>query len=386
MNTHFMINLNTMRFHDKFQDHRFSVPQEILSVLGELREYVRRVVRSRWEAGEARKREAARRHEQEREEQQNRVQAFHDSLVENGLIDGDDDASYSSSDSLHCPVCSAKQTSCDRCRVISCSNSDCEVSSAIPIVQCSNHYDTKFCTACSERSGPLSRLGKCPTCARWFCSKELQWCIGRPVSNDDTSSTRPSPPNPSVTRLHPVRPLSCQSIACMDNSRENGTIGRRCSKSNCWSRVGTTTCPDCITQDNFACPCGKYWTCGGCESQASSASKNLTCPGCRRRFCSSCSYIDACELCKLVDFCRDCLKDEKNVEVGRAVLMCQSCKGLLCETCTGSDEKLCCRCDRSLCNLCENEGDDSDYPDIVCDECLRENSDIDEDMAFDDLY
>ncbi|KAG1881006.1 hypothetical protein F4604DRAFT_1578369, partial [Suillus subluteus] len=39
MNTHFMINLNTMRVHDKFQDHRFPAPQEILSVLGELREY-----------------------------------------------------------------------------------------------------------------------------------------------------------------------------------------------------------------------------------------------------------------------------------------------------------------------------------------------------------
>ncbi|KAG1725822.1 hypothetical protein EDD22DRAFT_853635 [Suillus occidentalis] len=37
MDTHFMINLNTMRVHDKFQDHRFPVPQEILSVLGQLK-------------------------------------------------------------------------------------------------------------------------------------------------------------------------------------------------------------------------------------------------------------------------------------------------------------------------------------------------------------
>jgi len=75
MNTHFMINLNTMRVHDKFQDYRFPVPQEIVSVLGELREYVRGIIRSRWEAKEARNREAARRLEKEREERRDRVQA-----------------------------------------------------------------------------------------------------------------------------------------------------------------------------------------------------------------------------------------------------------------------------------------------------------------------
>ncbi|KAG1729459.1 hypothetical protein EDB19DRAFT_1743599 [Suillus lakei] len=305
----------------------------------------------------------------EREEQRHRVQTFSRCIVEKGLID-EDDASYFSSDSLHCPVCSAKQTSCNMCRVISCSNSDYEVSSAIPIVQCSSHHNTKCCTSCLERPGSLPRLSKCPTCARWFCSKELQWCIGRPVSNDDTSGTGPSPPNIDVTRLHSARPLSCQSIACVDNSRESGKNGRRCCNADCWSRVGTTTCPDCITQDSFACPCGQYWACGGCESQASSTSRRiLTCPGCHRHFCSSCSYIGVCELCEDVEPCRDCIKDEKSIEGEHTMFMCQNCRGLLCETCADIDEKLCCRCDRSLCKPCANEEDDSDDSDIVCDVC-----------------
>jgi len=281
------------------------------------------------------------------------------------LID-EDDVSHLPSDSLHCPVCSEKQTSCNICKVISCSNSNCEVSSAIPILQCSNHHNTKFCTSCLEHPGFLPRLGKCPTCARWFCSTELQWCIGRPVSNDGTG---PSPPNIDLTRLHSARPLSCRSIACMNNSRENGKSGRRCCNTRCWSRMGTTTCPDCTTQDSFACPCGQYWTCGGCESQASSASEILTCPGCHRRFCLPCSYIGACQLCDNVEPCRDCIKNGKSVEVEHTVFECEGCRGLLCETCADIDEKSCCRCDQSICKLCAHEGDDSGYPDVVCDEC-----------------
>ncbi|KAG1769926.1 hypothetical protein EV702DRAFT_1011778 [Suillus placidus] len=376
MNTHFMINLNTMRVHDKFQDYRFSVPQEILSVLTQLREYVKSVVQGRWEAKEAQNRETARRLEKEREEQRNRVQDFCRYLVEKGLID-EDHASHFSIDSLHCPVCSAKQTSCNMCRIISCSNSDCEVSSAIPIVQCSNHHNTTFCTSCLERPGSLPRLGKCPTCAHWFCSTELQWCIGRPVSNDGPG---PSPPNIDLIRLHSARPLSCPYIACMDNSRESGKNGRRCCNTRCWSRVGTTTCPECITQDSFACPCGQYWTCGGCESQASSASGILTCPGCHRRFCSSCSHIRACELCEHVEPCHDCIEGEKSVEVKHTMFECRGCRGLLCETCTDIDEKSCCRCDRSICKLC---GYEEGNP--VCDECGASMYQYDDDyMAYDD--
>ncbi|KAG2144408.1 uncharacterized protein EDB93DRAFT_1087715, partial [Suillus bovinus] len=379
MDTHFTINFNTMRFHDKFQDHRFPVPQEILSVLGQLREYVRNIVRSRWEAKEAQKRETARRLEKEREEQRNRVQA---SKVHFASLISEDDASHFSGDSLHCPVCSARQTSCNMCRVISCSNCNCEVSSAIPVIQCSDHPNAKFCTSCLERPGSLPRLGKCPTCARWFCSKELQWCIGRPVSNDGTGL---SSPNIDLTRLHSARPLSCQSIACINDSRESGKNGRRCCNTHCWSRLGTTTCPDCITQDSFACPCGRYWTCGGCKSQASSASGILTCPGCHRHFCSSCSYIAACELCGNVEPCRDCIKDGKSVEMEHTVYMCQSCRSLLCEKCTDIEEKFCWRCDRSVCKLCAHE-DDSDYPDIVCNECGSMSDEYDDDdMAYGDL-
>lgn len=382
MDTHFMINLNTMRVHDKFQDHRFPVPQEILSVLGQLREYVRSIVRGRWEKEEVRKRETARHLEQAREEQRNRVQTFCRWLVEKGLI-VDNDASHFSSDSLHCPVCSAKQTSCNMCRVISCSNSDCKVSSIIPIVHCSNHQTRKFCTSCLERPGSLPRLGRCPTCAYWFCSTELQWCIGRPVYNDGPEL---SSPNTDLTRLHSARPLPCQSIACKDNSRESGKNGRRCSNTHCWSRVGTATCPDCITQDSFACPCGKYWTCG-CGSQASSTSGILTCPGCHRRFCPSCPYIGACELCEHVEPCRDCIRNGKSVEGEHTMFQCQSCRGLLCETCTDIDEKICCRCDQSICKLCAHEEDDSDYPDIVCDKCRASTDQYDdEDMACGDYY
>ncbi|KAG1896755.1 uncharacterized protein F5891DRAFT_575353 [Suillus fuscotomentosus] len=382
MDPHFMINLNTMRVHDKFQDHRFPVPQEILPVLGELKEYVRSIVRGRWEAKEAQNRETARRLEKEREEQRNRVQAFCRGLVENGFID-EDDASHFSGDSLNCPVCSARQTSCNMCKVISCSNGDCEVSSAIPIVQCSNHHNTKFCTSCLELPGSLPRLGKCPMCARWFCSSELQWCIGRPVCNDGTGL---SPPNIDVTRLHSARPLSCRTIACMDKTRESGKNGRHCCNARCWSRVGTATCSDCVTQDSFACPCGQYWTCGGCESQASSASGFITCPGCHRRFCSSsCSYIGTCELCNHVEPCRDCIRNGKSVEEEHTMFMCQGCKGLLCETCSDLDEKTCCRCDQSICKLCAHEEDDSDCPDIVCDQCRGSSDQYDyEDMAYGD--
>ncbi|KAG2118376.1 hypothetical protein DEU56DRAFT_761258 [Suillus clintonianus] len=44
-------------------------------------------------------------------------------------------------------------------------------------------------------------------------------------------------------------------------------------------------------------------------------------------------------LCKHVDFCRDCIKDAKDIDVRRAVLVRQSCKGLLCKTYAGMGEK-----------------------------------------------
>jgi hypothetical protein len=44
MDTHFMINLNTNRIHDKFKNERFPAPLEILG-LGELRRFVRDTVK-----------------------------------------------------------------------------------------------------------------------------------------------------------------------------------------------------------------------------------------------------------------------------------------------------------------------------------------------------
>ncbi|KAG2363446.1 hypothetical protein BDR07DRAFT_1460320 [Suillus spraguei] len=151
-----------------------------------------------------------------------------------------------------------------------------------------------------ERPGSLPRLGKCPTCTRWFCSVELQWCIGRPISNGDTHGTGPPSPNTDVARLHLPRTLHCQSTTCIENSKANGKHGRRCCNDDCWSRVGTTTCRGCVTQD-FICPCGQYWACGGCKLQDAGypASGILTCPGCCQRFCRACSYIRVCGLCLL---------------------------------------------------------------------------------------
>jgi hypothetical protein len=44
MDTHFMINLNTSRIHDKFKDIRYPCPLELGSDLEKLRQYVRRKV------------------------------------------------------------------------------------------------------------------------------------------------------------------------------------------------------------------------------------------------------------------------------------------------------------------------------------------------------
>ncbi|KAG2366123.1 hypothetical protein BDR07DRAFT_1396984 [Suillus spraguei] len=145
----------------------------------------------------------------------------------------------------------------------------------------------------------------------------------------------------------------------MDNRRDSGNNRCRCCNIRYWSRMSTTICPDCIIQDSFARPCGRYWTCGGCESQAS-VSGILTCPGCHQRFCPSCSYIVACELCEHVEPCRDCINDGKNIEVEHSMFQCGGCKGLL---------------------ICELYADE-DSPDIVCDEC-RVSID-NEDMAYGD--
>jgi hypothetical protein len=47
MDTHFMINMNTQRIHDKFKDVRFPVPTNILGDLETLRNHVRQMVRSK---------------------------------------------------------------------------------------------------------------------------------------------------------------------------------------------------------------------------------------------------------------------------------------------------------------------------------------------------
>ncbi|KAG1728631.1 uncharacterized protein EDB91DRAFT_1161393 [Suillus paluster] len=335
MNTHFVIDLNTMFICDKFKNNRFPAPQEILASLGELRDYVRSI-------------------------------AFYRCLVEKGLIDEHD----FSSDSLHCPVCSAKQTSCNVCKIISCSNSDCKVSAAIPIVQCFNHPSNNICISCLEYPGSLPRLGECPSCAHWFCAQELEWCVGRPISNGNTSGTGPSSPTIVVTRLHSAHPFSCQSIACVANTQASGKNGRRCCNTTCWSRVGTT--------DSFSCPCGRYWTCGGCISSA----WILRCPGCHRRFCPQCSYIVACEECKDVGFCRDCMEEEESIGVQHAqsadlVFKCRNCRAVLCKTCVGTFSK-----------LCGNDATTGDDCEMVCDECRNPASqyDVEEMVYYDDFY
>ncbi|KAG2363447.1 hypothetical protein BDR07DRAFT_1483695 [Suillus spraguei] len=75
MNTRFMIDLNSMHIHDKLRDHHLSVPQEIIPTLKELRDYVGRIVRAKWEAQETQKQETAHRLEMAREQHRNRVKA-----------------------------------------------------------------------------------------------------------------------------------------------------------------------------------------------------------------------------------------------------------------------------------------------------------------------
>ncbi|OAX44587.1 hypothetical protein K503DRAFT_764802, partial [Rhizopogon vinicolor AM-OR11-026] len=68
----FMINLNTMKVHDKFQNNRFSVPRDILSVAKQLKYCMGGLVGRRKEAGKVRRcREAAFRLQKEREEHRN---------------------------------------------------------------------------------------------------------------------------------------------------------------------------------------------------------------------------------------------------------------------------------------------------------------------------
>jgi len=66
MNTHFMINLNTQRIHDKFRDVRFPAPAEILEDLETLRNRVRQEIRADIDAEERRVREVQLRKEKRR--------------------------------------------------------------------------------------------------------------------------------------------------------------------------------------------------------------------------------------------------------------------------------------------------------------------------------
>ncbi|KAG2140070.1 hypothetical protein DEU56DRAFT_798404 [Suillus clintonianus] len=361
MKTHFTINFNTMTVNDVSLNRRFPVPNEIHSVVRDLDEYVRKTVREKKEA-EA---EEARRCEKEREEHRSRVQAFCRCLIDKGLID-EDHAKLFSSDSLQCPVCSAQQTSCTRCKSISCSNNDCVASSAVPIVRCcmATHpsHTRQFCTSCLEPPGSLPRLGKCPMCSNLFCTGELSWCVGRPNSNDGVVgiATSSDIDVPGITRVHSARPLYCHNTGCIQNSQDGGRVGRRCSNTDCWSfrMYSTNVCPECITQDSFSCPCGQYWTCGSCKSQSSDIRRLLTCPRCHQCFCESCSYIWTCGLCRRVGFCSDCMEEESE-EVEHApgvnlLFKCQNCQGHLCNACDDGGQP-CCTCSRMLCNLCAKD-------------------------------
>ncbi|KAG2100152.1 uncharacterized protein F5147DRAFT_327486 [Suillus discolor] len=317
------------------------------------------------EVHETRKREAAQRLEMAQEWRRSRVKIFYRHLVDKGLID-EDGAKNLPDDTLDCPICPSKQTSCNLCRFISCSNIDCQASSTITIVRCFNHHETKFCTSCLECPGILPRMGKCPICAHWFCSAELEWCIGRPVSNGDTRGTEPSspiigPPSPITdsTRSHPARPLFCRTRHCIEESIAIGKNGARCCNEYCWFSwpLHIRTCPDCITQDDFTCPCGGYWACADCTLFAATCAPDSTyaCPGCGRRFCFNCSYIGACELCSHGGLCDDCKEHEENIGVKQTVFRCQGCGFYLCGECAGIDEKSCCEYDRSVCKLCRHD-------------------------------
>ncbi|KAG0705689.1 hypothetical protein DFH29DRAFT_847094 [Suillus ampliporus] len=390
MKTHFTINLNTMTVIDKFQNRRFPAPKAIRSVLGDLEEHARRTVREKKEAEV----EEARRLEEEREERRNRVQAFHRCLIDQGLVDEDRSLS---SDSPYCPICLAQQTSCCKCRIISCSNSDCAASSAIPISRCFFHPSTQFCTSCLEPPpGSLPELGKCPICLRLFCSAELSWCLGRPIANSGTVGTGPSSniDVSGITQVHPVRPLSCRSIPCMSNVQGSRRGGRQCSNaSSCWSvrSSNTKVCPECITEDTFSCPCGQYWTCGSCESQSSSARRLPTCPRCDNYYCSLCSYIKSCGVCRRAGLCNDCMEEEESVGVDHTpgenlLLKCWNCKDYLCKTCADGGGEPCKSCGQDLCKLCEDEEVRNCCGVTVCTECRASDEQCNDCSRFHGRY
>ncbi|OAX44593.1 hypothetical protein K503DRAFT_764805 [Rhizopogon vinicolor AM-OR11-026] len=348
-----------MCVHDKLQDIRFPVPEEIRSIAAQLEEYVRTLIRERKEEEEALQREEALRLQKAREERQKRVQAFYRCLIEKGLLD-EDDAKQLSSGSLNCPLCSAHQESCRACKVISCSNRDCKASSAIPIMKCRIHSSKGYCTSCLESppaAGVLPLMGQCPICTLWFCSEELSWCIGRPDLNEGTSVIEPlSSPTTCgsglVTRLHPTRPVSCISAACEVVSHR---ARRRCCNASCWSAPSMITlsvCPDCPTEDSFSCPCDRYWTCGSCESQSSSTTRLITCPRCHQSFCPLCEYILHCKLCGRVGLCYDCMEEAESIDVEHThhdvdniFIKCRDCEGLFCEACADHAERFRCESD-----------------------------------------
>jgi hypothetical protein len=288
------------------------------------------------------------------------------------LLD-EDRAKQLSNESRDCPLCSARLMSCGACIAISCSNGDCKASSSIPIVKCHTHPLRNSCTSCLEsRPGSLPRMGQCPICAHWFCSAELSWCPGRPVPNEGTGDIELSSSNigvsGTVTRLHPMRPISCYSPACKTTSEEGQRGARQCSNTRCWSALmaARLVCPDCTTQDSFSCPCGRYWTCGSCELQSPSSSFDVpvTCPRCHHSFCPSCSYIDDCMLCGRGGLCNDCMEEEDSldVQVVNVLNKCGNCEDHLCEACNDHIERSCDKCYRRMCMVC---GDESD----VCERC-----------------
>ncbi|KAF9463612.1 hypothetical protein BDZ94DRAFT_1321749 [Collybia nuda] len=144
MNTHFMINLNTCRIHDKFKDERYPAPPEILETLGQIKQYVRDSLK----AGRKRQDEnlrLQRQMEQKRvDERKAREKAYYDRLLENQCIEWDANPPPAG----YCPACfsDAGETGsdsllneCATCRKVSCNKDSCEGHDLDGIERCGDH-------------------------------------------------------------------------------------------------------------------------------------------------------------------------------------------------------------------------------------------------------
>ncbi|KAH7920976.1 hypothetical protein BV22DRAFT_1097271 [Leucogyrophana mollusca] len=372
MDTRFMINLNTMRVHDKFQDRRFPAPSDIIQTLHELREYVRSSLRRQHETLDRERQEARLRKQRQADQARQRVQTFYDHLLQHSVIDADD-MEYLTY--VTCPVCASGLESCIGCQVVSCANRDCQGSHVVPIERCSTHPTRKLCRPCIETQGAHWQwtIAPCPTCKRYYCSTELSWCPGLPQEDPNTSNDVGTSNITSTLRVHPPKPAPCVGCAV-----GGSVVWRQCDGIQCWSKMsqrGGQICSECVPGDGLFCVCSQRWLCDTCATSPSKAPLRH-CPRCQKVYCYMCKYIENCRDCAEVTLCDDCIEEEgvggtdkaRTTQGVTLVAECELCHGKMCDVC--SETKVTCAkwsCGRRLCRDCTERCCYCDIP--LCQAC-----------------